>query len=275
MPEEERIRLFEKSEADIGAYYTSIGAGDMTKAMPEGRRKLNGIATAGSMSAFIPPLFDDWSTQLQTHNPQDVIANAVSPDVLEKMQRLWHPANTAQYVWTKCHLPNIFMSCLGDRTEMAHSMEGRTPFLDHHLTEYVNSIPPSLRMKWHGDVAESDEIQRTQNRLQQNDSFTAKWILREAMKPFVTKELYDRVKHPYNAPLEYEVGGPLYKVLERLITEENVRMLGFVSWKKASTLLKRAFVDRESSAARLAFCVAQWVVLAQRFGIKTAERPVV
>lgn len=74
------------------------------------------------------------------------------------------------------------MSCLGDRTEMAHSIEGRTPFLDHPLTEFVNSIPPSLKMRWKG-----------------GDEFTSKWILREACKDFVTPEVYNRAKHVSHA----------------------------------------------------------------------------
>ena len=130
------------------------------------------------MSAFIPPVFDEWTSSLEVKDPQDVIADDIEPAVLSKMQEKWHPVNTAQYVWTQRHLPNQFMSCLGDRTEMAHSIEGRTPFLDHHLTEYVNGIPPSLKMK----------------RKNEND-FTAKYILREAMKPFVTEEIYQQKKH--------------------------------------------------------------------------------
>jgi asparagine synthase (glutamine-hydrolysing) len=172
------------------------------------------------------------------------------------MQKEWHPINTAMYVWTKNHLPNQFMSCLGDRTEMAHSIEGRTPFLDHHLTEFVNAIPPTLKMRW-----------------KYGDEFTSKWILREACDDFVTPEVYRRAKHPYSAPTSYETNGPLHELLSTIITEENVRQLGFVSWDIASTLLDRAFVQKEALAARLAFVVAQWIVLARRFGIQTTKAP--
>ena len=78
----------------------------------------------------------------------------------------------------KGHLANQFMSCLGDRTEMAHSIGGRTPFLDHHVAEYFNNTPPSLKVKWNG-----------------NEGSTAKYALREAVKSFVTQEVYERVKH--------------------------------------------------------------------------------
>ena len=175
MPENERMRLFETSEAETRRYYESIGA---EFKMSEARRKLNGISTLASMAAFIPGVFDPWTSSLHPEDPQDVISNDMRPPVVEKMQKKWHPINTAQYVWTKDHLPNQFMSCLGDRTEMAHSVEGRAPFLDHRLSEYVNTIPPSLKMRWKG-----------------GDEFTSKWILREAMKPFVTPEIYDRAKH--------------------------------------------------------------------------------
>lgn len=62
-------------------------------------------------------------------------------------------------------------------------------------------------------------------------------------------------------------------MLDRLITEENVARLGFVSWEKVRGLVARAFEKKESLAFRLALVVAQWVVLAERFGVKTASPP--
>ncbi|HET8646369.1 MAG TPA: asparagine synthase (glutamine-hydrolyzing), partial [Vicinamibacteria bacterium] len=37
------------------------------------------------------------------------------------------------YLWTKTVLTNYILTVGGDRTEMAHSVEGRPPFLDHHV----------------------------------------------------------------------------------------------------------------------------------------------
>src|SRR5262249_26562960 len=36
------------------------------------------------------------------------------------------------YLWSKTMLPGYILTILGDRMEMAHSIEGRVPFLDHH-----------------------------------------------------------------------------------------------------------------------------------------------
>jgi asparagine synthase (glutamine-hydrolysing) len=67
----------------------------------------------------------------------------------------------SQYVLFETELPGYILSSLGDRMEMAHSVEGRTPFLDHELVELVNRLP--LRFKLRGAVD--------------------KWVLREAMAP--------------------------------------------------------------------------------------------
>ena len=161
----------------------------------------------------------------------------------------WHPLHAAQYVWTKGHLANIFLSCLGDRTEMAHSLEARTPFLDHHLTEYVNRLPPSVKIRW--DPKEK--------------RFIEKWILREASKPFITKELYERKKHAYSAPTTWPPDGPLHKTMRKLITKDNVEKLGFVDWTQVEGLVDQAFFKEDAKAMRFTFILAEWVVLSQRF----------
>jgi asparagine synthase (glutamine-hydrolysing) len=36
---------------------------------------------------------------------------------------------------------------LGDRMEMAHSIEGRVPFLDHQVVECLCRLPVSLKIR--------------------------------------------------------------------------------------------------------------------------------
>ena len=110
---------------------------------------------------------------------------------------------------------------------MAHSIEARTPFLDHHLTEYVNGLPPSVKIRYSSDSAGGAE-------------FTEKWILREAARPFITDELYKRKKFPYSAPTVWPTGGPIHRLFLRLLTEDNVNMLGFVDWQKVKDNLRDA-----------------------------------
>ncbi len=82
------------------------------------------------------------------------------------------------YLWTKSALANYILKTLGDGMEMANSVEGRLPFLDHYFFEYIRDLPLSMKI----------------------NGTTEKYILKEAMKPFITKTIYERQKHPFVAP---------------------------------------------------------------------------
>jgi len=88
------------------------------------------------------------------------------------------PLNQALYLWCKSMLPNYILNVLGDRMEMAHSIEGRVPFLDHHVIEFLRQVPVSLKIR----------------------GMTEKHILREATRSVVTDTVYRRQKHPFLAP---------------------------------------------------------------------------
>lgn len=89
-----------------------------------------------------------------------------------------HPVMQSLYIWSKTALSNYILRTLGDGTEMAHSVEGRLPFLDHHLFEFVRTLP--LSMKINGTIE--------------------KYILRQAVRPVVTETIFRRQKHPFVAP---------------------------------------------------------------------------
>jgi asparagine synthase (glutamine-hydrolysing) len=88
------------------------------------------------------------------------------------------PLNKSLFVWAKSFLPNYILNLLGDRMEMAHSIEGRVPFLDHHVVECVCRVPVSLKIR----------------------GMTEKYLLREAAKPVITDTVYRRQKHPFLSP---------------------------------------------------------------------------
>lgn len=257
LPEKQRLQEFEKAEEAARLYYESVGADASKRGPSVARRMLNEISTVSSMASFQPDIFAPWTEFYGRCDPQTTIANNADGRVRKLISDSWHPLHSAEYVWSKGHLANIFLTCLGDRTEMAHSIEARTPFLDHHLTDYVNSLPPSAKIRW----------------MPKEKRFVEKWVLREAAKPFITKELYERKKHPYSAPTTYPVGGPLHRLFDRLITEPNINALGFVDWAKCRNLTSRAFMNKAPGAMRYAIVVAEWVVLSKRFGVKKAERP--
>ena len=88
------------------------------------------------------------------------------------------PVHQSLYLWSKTLLPNYILTMLGDRMEMGHSIEGRVPFLDHHLVEVIRSQP--VNQKIHG--------------------MTEKYVLREAVRDVITDTVYRRQKHPFLSP---------------------------------------------------------------------------
>jgi asparagine synthase (glutamine-hydrolysing) len=88
------------------------------------------------------------------------------------------PLNQALYLWSRIQLPNFILTFLSDRMEMAHSVEGRVPFLDHHVAEYAAGLP--IHMKVNG--------------------MREKHVLREATRDVLIEPVYNREKHPFVTP---------------------------------------------------------------------------
>ncbi|KIM97174.1 hypothetical protein OIDMADRAFT_89536, partial [Oidiodendron maius Zn] len=151
----------------------------------------------------------------------------------ELIRTKWHPLHSSLYIWSRSSLVNNLLSYLGDHVEMAHSVQAWTTFLDHHLTEYVNAIPPSLKVRCeiggggaNGLYANGDNNQNTSV----SYDLTEKWILRQAAQPFITYEIYRCRKRPYTPPAIYPANGPLHKLMQTILTKENVDRLGFLNW---------------------------------------------
>jgi len=88
------------------------------------------------------------------------------------------PLNQSLYLWAKTGLPAYILTMLGDRMEMAHSIEGRVPFLDHHVVEVLRSQPVSQKIR----------------------GMTEKFVLREAVRDVISDTVYRRQKHPFLSP---------------------------------------------------------------------------
>ncbi|KAJ7229998.1 asparagine synthase-domain-containing protein [Mycena pura] len=139
------------------------------------------------------------------------------------MTGFWHPLNVSMYYTSKSFLGRFILNPVGDRSDMMHSVESRPAFLDHHVVNYVTSLPPSLKIrpiagdspgKWH---------------------MVEKWILRQAVRPLVTEEIYLRKKVAFNPPPSGPPSVasqmlPLQMHLKARITQETVERLGFINW---------------------------------------------
>jgi asparagine synthase (glutamine-hydrolysing) len=106
------------------------------------------------------------------------------------------------YLWMKSLFVNYVLA--GERLDMAHAVEVRLPFLDHKLFEFARSIPAPLLAR----------------------NGTQKYVLREAVKPFVTDEVYRGAKQPFFAP-PMLIGNPMYELLQDLLRSRNFGSVPF------------------------------------------------
>jgi asparagine synthase (glutamine-hydrolysing) len=84
-----------------------------------------------------------------------------------------------------------------DAVSMAVSLEVRVPFLDHELTETVESLPPSIRF----------------------DKRTPKRLLIDAVRDLLPPEVYQRRKQGFELPIGRWLAGPLRRRVHPLLSD--------------------------------------------------------
>lgn len=91
----------------------------------------------------------------------------------------WGALERAQFLEIELFLANYLLSSQSDRMTMAHSVEGRVPFLDLRVVEFCAQLPPRLKLR----------------------VLNEKYLLRRVARPLLPPEIVQRRKHPYRAPI--------------------------------------------------------------------------
>lgn len=126
--------------------------------------------------------------------------------------------STSRDAWTRVATAGYILKTLGDGTEMPHSMEGRVPFLDHKLWEFLAKVPLSHLISRQRD----------------------KPLLRDSVRPFITNEVFSRPKHPFDAPpLSVFSGEAGREFVNDHVRSEAARQQPFFSPKKVEQQLRR------------------------------------
>jgi asparagine synthase (glutamine-hydrolysing) len=90
----------------------------------------------------------------------------------------WNSLAQDQFVEIRTLLSGYLLSSQGDRMLMAHSVEGRFPFLDKDVVTLADSLPAAYKLR----------------------VLDEKHVLKRAAEGFVPKEILTRKKQPYRAP---------------------------------------------------------------------------
>jgi asparagine synthase (glutamine-hydrolysing) len=107
---------------------------------------------------------------------RDPIAELIAD--LPAQFRSWTPLAQDQYLEKRTLLAGYLLSSQGDRMLMAHSIEGRFPFLDSNVIALANSLPDSYKLR----------------------VLDEKHVLKRAAAQVVPAEILARKKQPYRAP---------------------------------------------------------------------------
>ncbi len=144
-------------------------------------------AKAGIGARFHRLLDDSAGEAMRRADPFEALLGGF--DVTRRLEGRPRAVQSA-YLWSKLALAGYILRSLGDGTEMASSVEGRTPFLDHHLFTRAVELPVAARLR--------DGIE--------------KHALREAMRGVLPEPVRTRRKHPFLA-------GPLLESRSQRVRE--------------------------------------------------------
>lgn len=152
---------------------------------------------------FVPTFMKaKYSMGYKLHNyalKQDYINQYINYDPASYIIRLYeldksvNPVFNSSILWSKICMSNYILNALGDKLEMAHTIEGRVPFLDRKFYDFAKTIPVNQKI-FNGNE---------------------KYILKEAMKPYITDRIYNKQKHPFVAP-------PLFKWTNNTVVYEHL-----------------------------------------------------
>ena len=120
-----------------------------------------------------------------------------------------------------------------DRSSMQHGLEVRLPFLDHHLVDFVFSLPSEWKLK-HGE---------------------RKHLLKEGYKNQVPAELLHRKKRGFEVPLYHWLKGPLKKKVDRELNEEIIRDQGILNYDIVSKIILRSRTNEPGDSPALVWAI--------------------
>lgn len=136
--------------------------------------------------------------------------------------------NQMLYVDLKTFLPCLNLTYT-DKTSMAASTEVRVPLLDHELVELAARIPARLKIK----------------------GLTRKYILKRAAEAWLPREIINRKKSGFSAPIRAWLVRDLQDMVEDLLSESNVRRRGYFNYSRVRKLIDDNVAGREDNSLKI------------------------
>jgi asparagine synthase (glutamine-hydrolysing) len=179
------------------------------------------FATSRRILAFLSP---EMKAAVGTYDALDFVESRLPPEVAE-----YGPLARDQYVEAKTLLAGYLLSSQGDRVGMAHSIEGRVPYLDHRVIEFANRLPERFKIQ----------------------GLTEKAVLRRALAGLLPDEILHRTKQPYRAPdsASFFVDGQPLDYVADLLSADAIRKAGFFDPGAVGKLLDKCRAGKATGFA--------------------------
>jgi asparagine synthase (glutamine-hydrolysing) len=136
----------------------------------------------------------------------------------------WPALGQDQYVEAHTLMSGYLLTSQGDRVSMAHSVEGRFPYLDHRLIEFACRLPPSIKLF----------------------GLRGKHVLARAVRDLLPPSVARRPKQPYRAPdiQSLVAGGRLRDEIADLFNPASLREAGYFDVAAVGRLIAKSVAGR-------------------------------
>jgi asparagine synthase (glutamine-hydrolysing) len=113
------------------------------------------------------------------------------------------PLDRTMYVDVKTYLVDDILTKV-DKMSMAVALEARVPLLDHKLLEFAATVPVPLKLR----------------------NGRSKYLLRRLLERRVPRNIVDRPKHGFTAPIGDWLRGPLTPMVDALLMDGRMKSRG-------------------------------------------------
>lgn len=144
------------------------------------------------------------------------------PDGFQK----WDSLEKAQWLESSIFMSGYLLSTQGDRMGMANSIEGRYPFLDYRLIEFLATVPSTLKLK----------------------GLQEKYLLKKLVKDKIPPSILKRPKQAYRAPITSAFfSDKLPEYIKYVLSDEYLRQTGLFNVDSVNTLMNKIKQNQKAS----------------------------
>jgi asparagine synthase (glutamine-hydrolysing) len=158
-------------------------------------------------------LSESFHTGLNGYDPKQEVLR-ILPDGFNS----WGSLGKAQWLESTVFMSGYLLSTQGDRMGMANSIEGRYPFLDYRVIEFLARVPSQLKLK----------------------GLDEKYLLKKLMQNKIPSSILKRSKQPYRAPIaSIFFSDDLPEYIRYMVSDEYLERTGLFNGVLVGRLLNK------------------------------------